>query len=109
MSTAPRIAVSPPPRAVQARIVRAECPRVRVRGVASALLGALAGLAAGAVFVAGAPVVGRTVGAGAAPAAVQGGDAGRARGEATSSVWSVLAPAIDAGVVSAPGAEAGRP
>ena len=80
-----------------------------VRGLASALLGALLGLAAGAAFVAGAPVVGRTIAAGDAPAVVRDAGAGPARGEAASAVSSVLAPAIDAGVVSAPDAEAARP
>ncbi len=80
-----------------------------MRGLASALLGALAGLTVGAAFVAGAPVVGRTVAAGGATVLVRDGSAGRVRGEAASSVSSVLAPAIDAGVVSAPDAEAARP
>jgi hypothetical protein len=101
MNPAPRIAVSAPPRAGR--------PRVHVRGLASTLLGALAGLAAGAALVAGAPVVGRTVVADATPAAVQGAEAGQARGAAASSVSSVLARAIDAGVVSAPDPEATPP
>ena len=121
MGTAPRTAVSSPPQATRARDARAGRPRapahaaapvlVRapVRGLASALLGALAGLTAGAVFVAVAPVVGRTVAADAAPMARRGGSTSQARGETASSVSAVLAPAIDAGVVSAPDPEAARP
>lgn len=83
--------------------------RAPLRGLASALLGALLGLAAAAAFVVGAPVVGRTIAAGDAPAVVRDAGAGLARGDAASSVSSVLAPAIDAGAVSAPDAEAARP
>ena len=107
MDAAPRITASPPPCATRAE-VQAHA-RMPVRGLASALLGALLGLAAGAAFVAGAPVVGRTIAAGDAPAVVRDAGAGPARGEAASAVSSVLAPAIDAGVVSAPDAEAARP
>ena len=95
MNAAPRIAASPSPCATRAG-VRAHA-RTPGRKLASALLGALLGLAAGAAFVAGAPAVVRDSGA------------GPARGEAASPVSSVLAPAIDAGVVSAPDAEAARP
>ncbi len=80
-----------------------------MRGLAAALFGALVGLAAGAAFVAAAPVVGRTVAAGGATMLARNGGASPARGEAVSSVSLVLAPAIDAGVVSAPDAEVARP
>jgi hypothetical protein len=112
MDAAPRTADSPLPCAA-----RAEGPQVGVRahartplrGLASALLGGLLGLSAGVAFVAAAPVVGRTIAAGDAPAVVRDAGAGLAHGDAASSVSSVLAPAIDAGVVSTPGAEAAQP
>jgi hypothetical protein len=80
-----------------------------VRGLASALLGVLAGLAAGAACVAAAPFVGSTVVAPAVLMAAPGGGTGLARREDAASVSAVLTPAIDAGVVSAPDPEAARP
>ncbi len=113
MRPATRTLVSPPPRAARAQATRAEHPpvppRTPLRAFASALLGAVAGLAAGAVFVAGAPVVGRTAAADATPMAARGGAVDQPRGEAASSVSAILTPAIDAGVVSVPDPEAARP
>ena len=75
-------------------------------GRVSALCGALAGLAAGAVFVTVAPVVGRTVGAGHASTDLRDAAGPRRR---VAPVSAVLASAIDSGVVPAPDAEAARP
>ncbi|MCK9684366.1 hypothetical protein [Scleromatobacter humisilvae] len=112
MSSATRIVVSPPPGAVRARATHAR-PAVPTRAplgaFASTLLGTVAGLVTGAVFVAGAPAVGRTPTADAAPAAMRGAAAGQARGEAAASVSAILTPAIDAGVVPAPDPEGARP
>ena len=117
MRTAPRIAVTAPPRATRACVARAACPPARpavparapARGWASALLGVLAGLAAGAALVAAAPVVGRTVAPGTASMASPDGGIAQARGGVASTVSAALAPAIDSGVVSAPDPEAVRP
>lgn len=113
MRIPPRIAVPAPPRAARApvaRVGRAGAPahgRAHVR--ASGLLGALAGLAAGAVIAAAAPGVGRTASRHAWPATVRDGESSLRTGGAASPVSAVLVPAIEVGVVPAPGPEAGRP
>ena len=84
-------------------------PRTSLRVLVSAVFGTAAGLAAAAVVIASAPMVGRTPAAGAASMPTQDGAAGRSRARAVSPVSAVLAPAIDAGVVAAPDPEAARP
>jgi hypothetical protein len=101
------------PRAARARVARTgrRWPPGRARGLASVLLGALAGLAAASAIVAAAPVVGRA-GTPQATAAAPVGDSGGPvvdPGEESSSVAAVLAPAIEAGLVPASRSEAARP
>ena len=116
MRLAPRIALPAParePRAARARVTRAgrAWPPARARGLASALQGALAGLASASAIVAAAPVVGRAAAPQVTAAAPLGGSGGPGldAGEAASSVFAVLAPAIEAGVVPASRSEAPRP
>jgi hypothetical protein len=116
MSTASRIAASSPRPAARASVARLRGPasrasaptRSRRRALASALCGTLAGVAAGAVFVAVAPVVGRTVVADRASTIAPGGT-NSVHGAATAPVSAVLAPAIAVGVVAAPDPEAAWP
>jgi len=116
MRLAPRIAPPAParePRAARARIARTEgrWPPVRVRGLASVLLGTLAGFATASAIVAAAPVVGRAAAPQVTAAARVGGSGGTGLdpGEEASLVAAVLAPAIEAGVVPASRSEAARP
>ena len=116
MRLAPPIAHPAParePRAERARVTRAgrPWPTVRARGLASVLLGALAGLASASAIVAAAPVVGRAAAPQATAAAPVGGSGGPGldTGEQASSVSAVLAPAIEAGAVPVSRSEAARP
>ena len=99
----------PPAPALESGAARARV--TRARGLASVLLGALAGLALASAIVAAAPVVGRTAASPATAAASNGvGGSGHDPDpdEEASSIAAVLAPAIEAGVAVLP-TEAARP